>query len=117
MNIEELREYCLKKTAVNESFPFDNNTLVFKVGGKMFLLANINLNPLQFNAKCLPQKAIELRETYSCVLPGYHMNKAHWNTIICNGIVSKKLILGWIDDSYELVVTSLSKKQKLLLKI
>ncbi len=116
MNIEELREYCLKKQGVTESFPFDNNTLVFKVGGKMFLLVNINSNPLQFNVKCMPQKAVELRESYSCVLPGYHMNKAHWNTIICNGIASKKLVLSWVDDSYNLVVTSLPKTVKKRLK-
>ena len=112
MNIEEIREYCIKKSGVTEGFPFDNNTLVFKVGGKMFLLANINASPIQFNAKCMPQKAIELRETYSCVLPGYHMNKNHWNTIICNNIVPKKLVLSWIDDSYDLVLASLSKSLK-----
>jgi len=70
MNIEELREYCLKKRSATESFPFGNETLVFKVGGKVFLLAGLNAQPLQFNAKCDPVKAVELRENYACVLPG-----------------------------------------------
>jgi predicted DNA-binding protein (MmcQ/YjbR family) len=112
MNVEEIREYCIKKKAVTESFPFGGDTLVFKVVGKMFLLVAIDSNPLQFNAKCLPTKAIELRETYSCVLPGYHMNKAHWNTILCNGIASKKLIYSWIDYSYNLIVAGLPNKLK-----
>lgn len=110
MNIEELRAYCLGKKAVDESFPFGNETLVFKVAGKIFLLAGIESNPLQFNVKCDPDKAIELREKYTCVLPGYHMNKAHWNTIICEPSVSKKLIFNWIDDSYHLILNSLPKK-------
>ena len=110
MNAEEIREYCLSKKGVTESFPFDNSTLVFKVGGKIFLLLSLDSEPLQFNAKCVPEKAIELRENYSTVLPGYHMNKRHWNTIICNGSVPQKLILGWIDDSYTLVCKSLPRK-------
>jgi predicted DNA-binding protein (MmcQ/YjbR family) len=112
MHIEELREYCLKKKAVAESFPFGDQTLVFKVAGKMFLLASLEANPIQFNAKCNPAKAIDLRERYSCVIPGYHMNKAHWNTIVCDGSVSKKIIFSWIDDSYQLIVDSLPKKVK-----
>jgi len=110
MNAEEIREYCMLKKGVEESFPFDNSTLVFKVGNKMFLLLSLDSDPVQFNAKCMPDKALELREKYSTVLPGYHMNKQHWNTIICDGSVSKKLIRGWIDDSYALIVNSLSKK-------
>ena len=110
MNIEELRVYCLSKKGVEEAFPFDSETLVFKIGGKVFLLTDINSNPLRFNVKCDPQKAIELREKYSYVLPGYHMNKAHWNTIICDERAAKKLILNWIDDSYDLVLNSLPKK-------
>lgn len=92
--------------------PFGNDTLVFKVMGKMFLLTGIDSHPIQFNAKCNPEIAIELRENYSCVLPGYHMNKQHWNTIICDGSVSDKKILEWIDDSYNLVVESLTNKLK-----
>jgi len=110
MNIEELREYCLSKPFVEEAFPFDNETLVFKVMGKIFLLCGINSQPIQFNVKCKPEEAIELREQYSCVLPGYHMNKQHWNTIICDGTASKKLIKQWIDNSYQLIVDSLPKK-------
>src|ERR1700752_3299103 len=100
MNIEELREYCIKKENVEETFPFDQETLVFKAGGKMFLLCGIEGNPLQFNVKCDPEKAMELRGEYACVLPGYHMSKKHWNTIVCDGSVSKKLLFQWIDDSY-----------------
>jgi predicted DNA-binding protein (MmcQ/YjbR family) len=112
MNVEEIREYCISKTGVEESFPFDNETLVFKVGGKIFLLMGINANPIQFNVKCEPQKAIDLREKYSFVLPGYHMNKAHWNTVICDGRATKKHVFEWIDDSYNLIVKSLPKKQR-----
>jgi predicted DNA-binding protein (MmcQ/YjbR family) len=112
MDIEELREYCLGKRWAEETFPFDNETLVFKVGGKAFLLTGINSRPVQFNVKCDPVLAIELREEYSSVLPGYHMNKKHWNTIICDGSMSRKQLEQWINHSYELVVKSLSKKQK-----
>ncbi len=110
MNHEELREYCLSMKGVEEGFPFDSNTLVFKVMGKMFLLTGLDEQPVRFNAKCDPDKAIELRETYDCVLPGYHMNKAHWNTVICDGRVSRKLLQEWITDSYNLIVGSLPKK-------
>lgn len=112
MHLDELREYCLLKKGVEECLPFGDDTLVFKVMGKMFLLSGIDSQPVQFNVKCNPEKAIELRENYSCVLPGYHMNKLHWNTIICDGSTSDKLIKEWIDDSYNLVVDSLTKKLK-----
>lgn len=103
MNIESIREYCISKTGAEESFPFGDDTLVFKVKGKIFLLAGLDNDPLQFNVKCNPEKAIELRENYACVIPGYHMNKKHWNTIIVDGSVSNKLLKEWIDDSYSLV--------------
>ena len=112
MNVEEIREYCLLKKEVTESFPFDSETLVFKVAGKMFLLTGLESNPVQFNVKCDPQKAIELREKYDFVQPGYHMSKVHWNTIICDGRASKKQVFSWIDDSYDLIVNSLPKKLK-----
>jgi predicted DNA-binding protein (MmcQ/YjbR family) len=112
MDIELLREYCLAKKGVEEGFPFDNETLVFKVMGKIFLLTGIASQPLQFNVKCNPEKAIELRETYSFVLPGYHMNKQHWNTVICDGTANQNLLKHWIDHSYELIVASLPKKTK-----
>ena len=111
MNIEELRAYCISKKGVTEDFPFDETTLVFKVMGKMFALTDLE-GELSINLKCDPEKAIELREIYSCVLPGYHMNKTHWNTVKIDGTVAANLITGWIDHSYELVVEKLTKKQK-----
>lgn len=104
MNIEELRDYCLAKLNSTESFPFDSETLVFKVNNKMFLLASIESQPLQFNVKCNPEQAIELREQYPmAVLPGYHMNKKHWNTIVINGDLSLAQLQQFIDQSYDLV--------------
>jgi predicted DNA-binding protein (MmcQ/YjbR family) len=112
MNIEELREYCISKRGVEETLPFGPDTLVFKVIGKVFLLAGLDNNPVEFNVKSDPEKAIELRDQYSCVIPGYHMNKKHWNTIIADGSVSDKLLKEWIDYSYELVVKGLSKAEQ-----
>ena len=113
MHAEEIREYCIVKKGVTESFPFDETTLVFKVMNKMFLLCSLDAQPVQFNAKCNPEKAIELREQYpDAVLPGYHMNKQHWNTIICNEILSEKQTKQLMDDSYNLIVDSLPKKVK-----
>jgi len=112
MNIETLREYCLAKKAVEEGLPFGPETLVFKVCGKLFLLAGLDSMPLQFNVKCDPEAAVLLREQHACVQPGYHMNKQHWNTIIVDGTVREKLLQNWIDDSYTLVVNSLPKKLK-----
>lgn len=112
MNIEELRDYCISKKGVEETLPFGPETLVFKVLGKAFLLSGLDSRPLQFNVKCDPEKAIELREQFSCVLPGYHMNKKHWNTIIADGEVSDKQLRQWIDHSYELVVSGLSKAEQ-----
>ena len=114
MNIEILREYCLGKKGVTESFPFDEDTLVFKVMGKMFCLTSLS-EPDSINLKCDPEKAILLREQYPCVLPGYHMNKKLWNTVIMDGTVSKKLLCQWIDDSYDLVVEKLPRKDKMIL--
>lgn len=108
MNIESFREYCLSLPCTEEGFPFDSNTLVFKVAGKMFALTDID----QFesiNLKCDPEHAVELREKYEAVIPGYHMNKKHWNTIQIDGSVSDKLILRWTKDSYDLVVKGLPK--------
>lgn len=114
-NIEELREYCLSKPGVTESFPFDETTLVFKVMGKMFALTHLD-GQLTINLKCEPEKAIQLREEYSSVLPGYHMSKTHWNTILLDGILNRQQILKWIDDSYNLVVSGLTQKLKYELK-
>jgi predicted DNA-binding protein (MmcQ/YjbR family) len=107
MDMESIREYCLKKKSVKESFPFGESTLVFKVSGKIFLLMSVDSMPLQFNLKCDPEKAEELREEYQSIVPGYHMNKKHWNTIIMDGQLSAKLIRQMIDDSFALVVQSL----------
>jgi len=112
MNIETLREYCLSKKAVTEDFPFGEDTLVFRVLNKIFLLISLSSNPLQFNAKCDPDKAIELRDQYDAVQPGYHMNKKHWNTIIMNGSLSNAQLKEMIDDSYNLIVQSLPKKER-----
>jgi predicted DNA-binding protein (MmcQ/YjbR family) len=114
MNIESLREYCLSKKEVTESFPFGDTTLVFKVFDKMFALVNLD-EDLSINLKCDPEKAIELREKFSAVLPGYHMNKTHWNTIMVNSTVPDNCIKEWIDHSYVEVVKALPKiKQKIV---
>jgi predicted DNA-binding protein (MmcQ/YjbR family) len=115
MNIEELREYCINKEGAAEDFPFDETTLVFKVAGKMFALTDLE-GELSVNLKCTPDIAIELRERYQCVRPGYHMNKKHWNTIDIDGSVSDDLIREWVDLSYNLVVSRLSKKARAELK-
>ncbi len=112
MNIETVREYCLSKLNVEETLPFGPDVIVFKVSGKMFLLLPLNTDLLQFNVKCDPDLAIELRERYDCVQPGYHMNKQHWNTVVVDGTVSSKILKEWIDDSYNLIVSSLPKKKK-----
>ena len=103
MNIEQLWQYCKTKPEAEESFPFGPETLVFKVKGKIFFLASLDKQPLQFNVKCDPEKAIELREKFPSVLPGYHMNKKLWNTIIVDGSLHTHQLQEFIDDSYELV--------------
>lgn len=112
MNVETLRNYCLSKPGAEETLPFGPDTLVFKVGGKAFLLMGLGEEQLRFNVKCDPDKALELREEYGCVLPGYHMNKKHWNTIVVDGSVSTRQLREWIDHSYDLVSASLPKKKK-----
>lgn len=108
MNVEEIRRYALQKEDVTEGFPFGESTLVFKTGGKIFLLLPLDAIELSFNAKCDPDKAIELRELWpEQILPGFHMNKKHWNTIITEGL-KNNLIEEIIDDSYNLV----AKKKK-----
>ena len=111
MDIETYREYCLSKPFVTEHFPFDEQTLVFKVKNKIFALCDIH----QFksvNLKCNPEKAIELREQYVAVHPGFHMSKTHWNTVEFDGSISWKLLREWIDHSYDMVVAGLSKKER-----
>lgn len=116
MNIEELRDYCLSKPYTTEGFPFDETTLVFKVCDKMYLLTDTE-GELFMNVKCQPEKALELREEYLCVSPGYHMNKKHWNTVKLNGSVSDSQIKEWIDNSYSLVISMIPKKIKTQLDI
>ena len=111
MNIEKLRAYCLAKKGVTEGFPFDDTTLVMKVLGKMFALVSLD-DDLSINLKCNPEKAIELREQYPAVKPGYHMSKVHWNTVEIDGSIATQTIQQWIDDSYDLVVSKLPKKQR-----
>jgi predicted DNA-binding protein (MmcQ/YjbR family) len=102
MDIESLREYCISKKNTTESFPFGDDTLVFKTDGKIFALVNLD-GDLSINLKCEPSLAIELREKYPSVIPGYHMNKTHWNTINLDGSVPDKEIFSWIDHSYDRV--------------
>jgi len=103
MNIESLRDYCLSKPGAEETLPFGPDTLVYKVNNKIFLLVGLDSADLRFNVKCDPDKAIELRDEYACVLPGFHMNKKHWNTVVVDGSVSNALLKEWIDHSYTLV--------------
>jgi predicted DNA-binding protein (MmcQ/YjbR family) len=110
MNIEELREYCLSLPHAEETFPFDRYTLVFKVGGKMFGLIGLDSTELSINLKCDPEKALELRERYPAVQPGYHMSKKHWNTVYIDGSIPRKQIEEWIIESYRLVLNSLPRK-------
>ena len=112
MDIESIRDYCLAKTAVEEGFPFGDNVLVFKVRGKIFLLARLDVAVLEFNVKSDPEQAIEWREQYAAVQPGYHMNKKLWNTVIMDGSIPTRVVRQMIDDSYRLVVLSLPKKQQ-----
>jgi len=115
MDVESLRQYCLNKQMVTEEFPFDEVTLVFKVCGKIFLLTGLDAPELSFNVKCDPSFAIELREKYACVQPGYHMNKTMWNTVTVDGTVADRHLLEWVDHSYNEVVKKLPKKEQLRL--
>lgn len=109
MNIEEFRSYCLAKSGVEETFPFDHKTIVFKVGGKMFALSDVEEFDA-INLKCDPERAVELREHYDSVTPGYHMNKKHWNTVTINGDLNDHEIYALVDHSYEIVVNGLPKR-------
>ncbi len=112
MNIETIIEYCLSKKGAVEDFPFDEETLVFKVGGKMFALIPLEKIPLQINLKCDPEKAIELREQYEDVMPGWHMSKKYWNTIILEGNVRWGELKDWIDHSYDEVFRGLKNRER-----
>ena len=112
MDLEYIRKFCLDKKSVTESFPFGNTALVFKVAGKIFLILSIDSRPLQFNVKCDPEKAILLREEFSSVIPAFHMNKKHWNTLVLDGQVPVKQIREMIDESYALVAKSLPLQER-----
>lgn len=112
MNLEGLKNYCLCKKGVYEHFPFDDETLVFKVGSKMFALTNINEKELKINLKCDPIMAQDLRREYVAIKPGYHMNKDHWNTVEVDGSMEDKIIEMLIDISYDLVFKGLRKKER-----
>jgi len=109
MNIEELRDHCLQLRGVTEDFPFGEDTLVFRVAGKIFLLIGL-AEANRFNVKCDPELAVELREHYSEVKPGYHMNKKHWNTVYMDGQLTNKQLCEMIGHSYDLILKSLPKK-------
>ena len=111
MNVEEIREYAISKPDVEESFPFGPETLVFKIAGKVFLLMGLEHDPLQFNVKCDPERAIELRDEYECIIPGYHMNKKHWNSVIVDGTLTNKKLKEQIDHSYDLVKPKAKRKK------
>lgn len=117
MNIEEFRNYCLLKKGVTESFPFNEQTLVFKVMGKMFALSGLENQPAKANLKCDPERSVQLRETYDGLIYGaFHMNKLHWNTVALEMNLPNELIIDLIDHSYDLVVKGLTKKLKEQLK-
>ncbi|RXK83524.1 MmcQ/YjbR family DNA-binding protein [Filimonas effusa] len=112
MNIEDLRDYCLSLPEAAEDFPFGEDTIVFKIRGKIFLLCGLDSNPLQFNVKCDPDEALELREQYPAVQPGYHMNKKHWNTVAVDGTLNLQQLRKMIVNSYKLAIKSLPKKDR-----
>ena len=112
MNVEEFRMYCLSKPCVTEGFPFDETTLVFKVCGKMFALTGLNDPEFKVNLKCDPERAMDLRDAYESIRPGYHMNKQHWNTVYLDGSFSDNFFMELVDHSYELIVKSFNKKQR-----
>ena len=111
MDIESFRQFCLSFPDVSEEFPFGPETLVFKVKGKLFALTDVDFFE-SINLKCEPDEAIELRERYPAVQPGYHMNKKHWNTIIMDNSIPDRLVKEWIEHSYQLVKASLPKSQR-----
>lgn len=116
MDIEFIRNHCLKKKSVKEELPFGPEVLVFKVAGKMFLASRLDETPLRISLKCDPELAIELRERYTDVIPGYHMNKRMWNTVYLTGSIPQKAIVAMIDHSYYEVVKGLPKKLQQKLK-
>ncbi len=115
MDYERLHNYLKSKPGAVVDFPFDQVTLVIKVGGKMFALISLNEQPLRMNLKCNPGKAQALRDCFPSISPGYHMNKRHWNTLILDGTLPEDLILSLVDDSYALVIKGLTKAVRQLI--
>jgi predicted DNA-binding protein (MmcQ/YjbR family) len=115
VNIEAFRSYCLAKKGVTEEFPFGEDVLVYKVMGKMFALTDLSTFS-SVNLKVDPEQGADLQEKYPSVQPGYHMNKKHWITVLMDGSISDKLLKSWVDNSYQLVVSGLTKKQKTALE-
>jgi len=116
MNIEEFHDYCLAKKGVEETFPFDEVTLVFKVLGKVFAITGLDNEEFTVNLKCDPDYAIELRESHEEIKAGWHMNKKHWNTVHFEGDLNDKFLCDLIDHSYDLVVKGLKKSDQEILK-
>jgi predicted DNA-binding protein (MmcQ/YjbR family) len=112
MNLEQIRLYCLSLPEVTEDLPFDENTLAFRVCGKIFALLSLNSSPLTINLKCEPARAVELRERHTCVQPGYHMNKTHWNTVTLDGSVTRTVLQSWVEHSWERVVAGLKRDER-----
>ena len=115
MHIEQFREFCLNKKGVTESFPFDEDVLVFKVLNKMFALTSLSNENFKVSLKCNPEKALELRETYTSIKPAYHMNKKHWNSVNIDALLDDKLFIELVNHSYQLVVKGMTKKDKAIL--
>ena len=112
MEIDEILDHCIAKPGAYDDFPFGEDTLVLKVSGKMFALTNLSRHPLRINLKCDPQRALQLRERYDAIEPGYHMNKRHWNTLTLDGSLPASLLAECLDHSYELVVAGLTRAQR-----
>jgi predicted DNA-binding protein (MmcQ/YjbR family) len=110
MTLSDIRQYCLAKAGTSEELPFDNETPVFKVAGKIFAITDADA--VSINLKCDPERALELRASYEAVQPGYHMNKKHWITVLFDGSISRRDVQSWIDDSYALIVASLPKAKR-----
>ena len=108
----ELEKILLAKKASVKEFPFGKDVAVYKVMNKMFALVGFKEGLININLKCLPDDALGYRDIYECVIPGYHMNKKHWNTIIVNGEMKDEILIDMINDSYDLVVSKLTKKEK-----
>lgn len=117
MNFETFKAYCLSKKGAVQDFPFDDETLVFKVGGKMFALTSINSKVFWISLKCDPFLAVALRDEYEAIKPGYHLNKRHWNTVIVDGSIPEDKLLFMIDMSYSLVYRGLTKRERMSIEL